>query len=222
MHLEEPDLRAIIATTRRQYDENALAYAAKTDDLAYFPGLQAELERFHAALPRGPVLDLGCGAGRDTWHLVSLGTEVVSGDLSVKLLKITGRGQQRNLVQLDLMDLPFRDGAFAGVWVSGGLLHLPSSSHPRAFREIHRVLAVGGVTSISLREGEFEGWRKGERMEEDRWFTLRHPDHVTAEMECAGFDSVTWTHCGRRNWFIVEAIRSGEPTPRDEAQAGSA
>lgn len=221
MRLDDPRLPTIIATTRRQYDDNAVQYASRTDKLEYFPGLKEELERFHAMLPSGPVLDLGCGAGRDSRHLISLGHEVVSGDLSLELLKITGHEQKTRLVQLDLLTLPFREGTFAGVWVSGGLLHTPGSAHPRAFSEIYRVLTAGGATAISLREGESEGWRRGERMDQDRWFTLRRPDHVVQEMTFAGFDSVVWTHCGRRNWFIIEAVKSGEPTRRDGPPAGS-
>ncbi|SEP76321.1 class I SAM-dependent methyltransferase [Lentzea albida] len=222
MHLNDPQLQTIIATTRRQYDENAVQYALKTDKLEFFPGLQEELDNFHRMLPPGPVLDLGCGAGRDTRHLTSLCRKVVSADLSLELLKITRGGTRTNVVQLNLLTLPFHDGAFAGVWVSGGLLHLPSAAHPHAFSEIYRVLNAGGATAISLREGETEGWHRGERMDQDRWFTLRRPDHVTRELVSAGFNAATWTYCGRRNWFIVEAVKNEVPTRPDEVLAGSA
>lgn len=222
MHLADPHLTAITAATRQVYDENAVQYASTTAKLEYFPGLEEELERFRAVLPSGRVLDLGCGAGRDTRHLISRGREVISGDLSIELLKIAGSEAGTRLVQLNLLALPFRDGTFAGVWASGSLLHIPSSAHPQAFSEIYRVLAFGGATAISLRDGELEGWRRGERMDRERWFTLRHPDQVAHEMASAGFTSVRWAYCGRRNWFIVEAVKTRTPTHRDEGPAGSA
>ncbi|MFI6100890.1 class I SAM-dependent DNA methyltransferase [Lentzea sp. NPDC051213] len=222
MHVDDPRLTAITAATRQAYDENAAQYARATDKLEYFPGIEEELERFRTMVPSGRVLDLGCGAGRDTRHLISGGRDVVSGDLSSELLKITGREAGTKLVQLDLLALPFRDGAFAGVWASGSLLHVPSTAHPQALNEIYRVLSDGGATAISLRDGEAEGWRLGERMNSKRWFTLRHPDQVAQEMESTGFTSVSWAYCGRRNWFIVEAIKTCGPTHRDEGPAGSA
>jgi SAM-dependent methyltransferase len=221
VHVEDPHLAAITAATRQVYDENAVEYASMTDRFDYFPGLEEELERFRAMLPSGPVLDLGCGAGRDTRHLVSRGHEVISGDLSIELLKITRNVSESKLVQLDLLSLPFRESALAGVWASGCLLHTPSWAHPRAFGEIFRVLTNGGTTAISLREGDAEGWHRGERMDRDRWFTLRRPDHVAQELASVGFASISWTYCGRRNWFIVEAIKTSAPTRRGAGPAGS-
>lgn len=222
MHLEDPCLAAITAATRRAYDENAAQYAGRTDEFESFPGLEDEVERFRAVLPEGRVLDLGCGAGRDTRHLISRGRDVISGDLSIELLRLTRRWPNTRLVQLDLMSLPFRDGSFAGVWACGSLLHTPSAAHPRAFSEIYRVLAGCGATAISLRDGEGEGWRRGVRMDDERWFTLRRPDHVVQELASTGFTSIRWTHCGRGDWFIVEAVKPWVPTRQDAARTESA
>lgn len=223
MHVEDPQLSLITAATRRAYDRDASAYADKTDRFSDFPGLKEELERFRGRAPEGPVLDLGCGAGRDTRHLISAGHDVISGDLSVELLKLLRAGPSSKPVQLDLLTLPFRDRVFAGVWASGSLLHIPGSAYPRAFEEIYRVLAEGGATAISLRDDDKEGWHRGERMDVDRWFTWRRPHHVVRELIATGFVSVEWAYCGRKDWYIVEAVKTWAPSHRDgERRAGSA
>lgn len=213
----------IVTMTRAVYNRYAGEYAATTGRLDQFPGLEGELDRFLNALPDGPVLDLGCGAGRDSEHLARHGAVVVAGDLSEQLLLMArSRCAPLGAVQLDLMSLPFRAGGFAGVWACGSVVHVPREHHLHAFREISRVLGPGGIASISLKEGDHEGWMSGERLPAPRWFSLRTPESVTAELRGSGFAAVRVVPSGRGSWFVVEAVRPADSTRPDRCPAGRA
>jgi len=209
VHLTDEELRALVASTRRTYEESAAIYIRTTDTLDKFPGLDRELDRFFAALPGGLVLDLGCGAGRDAEYLIEQGGDVVVSDVSPEMLRHTrGRCAVFGAVQCDLLALPLAGGVFDGVWACASVLHLPSTAHPDAFSEIHRVLAPGGVAAISLKAGTSEGWVRDDRMPSPRWFSLRRPEAVVEELVAAGFASARVLPSGRGTWFVVEAAKA--------------
>ena len=67
------------------YEDNAEQFAANTLDV----DMSAIYERFLSALPQpGPILDAGCGAGRDVAAFLQLGYEVSGFDASAKLVEI--------------------------------------------------------------------------------------------------------------------------------------
>ena len=45
-----------------------------------------EINQFHDLLPKGKILEVGCGGGRDAKELISLGYDYVGTDLSEGLL----------------------------------------------------------------------------------------------------------------------------------------
>lgn len=94
---------------------------------------------------RGRCLDLG--AGRLAWKTL-LGRHVES-YLSGDVAQGQGQGQDRLDVVLDATEgLPFRSGAFDTVFCCSVLEH---ATEPwKAFPEIRRVLADGGVAIVSL------------------------------------------------------------------------
>ncbi|WP_051174301.1 class I SAM-dependent methyltransferase [Amycolatopsis orientalis] len=209
MHLNGENLRALVSKTRRTYDEHAAIYIRTTGTLDLFPGLDQELARFFEALPGGVVLDLGCGAGRDSEYLIGLGAAVLAGDVSEEMLRITrDRCGVFGSVQCDLLALPLAAGVFDGVWACASVLHLPRRAHPAAFSEIHRVLAPGGVAAISLKAGEGEGWVRDVRMPSARWFSLRRPESVLEELHAVGFGAAEVLPSGRGDWFVVEAVKT--------------
>ncbi|AUI59310.1 class I SAM-dependent methyltransferase [Amycolatopsis sp. BJA-103] len=209
MHLTDEELRALVSRTRRTYDESAASYIRTTGTLDKFPGLDRELDRFFEALPGNLVLDVGCGAGRDTAYLIERGAVVVASDVSGEMLRHTrGRCAVFGAVQCDLVALPLAAGVFDGVWACASVLHLPSVTHLATFAEIHRVLAPGGVAGISLKAGTGEGWVHDDRMSSPRWFSLRSPDAVVEELVAAGFGSVRVSPSGRGTWFVVEAVKA--------------
>ncbi|MFC4054671.1 class I SAM-dependent methyltransferase [Actinomadura syzygii] len=205
----------ITRETCGRYDANASSYGEASEDYDRFPGLRAEVVEFARLAPRPlPVLDLGCGGGRDARLLASLGRTVIAGDYAPAMLewardRSRGREEGRTLgfLRLNTLALPLRDASLAGVWASGSLLHIPSVGMERALAEIYRVLAPAGIAAISMRIGDGEGWKKGGSLDGRRWFTFVDPDAFTNRLEAAGFTGVRIRFAGRAGWFIAVGTR---------------
>lgn len=102
------------------------------------------------------VLEIGCGSGGASLVMCQHGARVVAGDLSplrarnaARLHRLTPLNDRFFVgVQLDAERLPFPDGFFDGI-VSNGVLHHTADT-AQAIREVHRVLAPGGVAAVML------------------------------------------------------------------------
>jgi len=138
------------------YDRVASDYALRNREM---PGdVVVSAEQFAVLVGAGPVLDLGCGHGRDLAWFEQRGVAVIGADLSAGML---GQAQGRvlsPLVQLDMRRPAFRSAAFRGVWSDAAILHLPKEELPRMLCEVSRVLRPGGVFFAAVQVGEGEGW----------------------------------------------------------------
>ncbi len=147
-----------IKTTTASYDRTAASFAAKNFGIS----LAEQREKFLSLLPKttGPLLDLGCGPGRDTISFERAGYAVVGADLSSGML---AEGQRRSpeshFVQADMRRLPFERAAFKGIWACASLLHLPKSMSSQALSEMNRVLAGRGALFLGVKRGLDESWR---------------------------------------------------------------
>jgi SAM-dependent methyltransferase len=122
------------------------------------------------AYPAGSrVLEVGCGVGAQTVHLVtgSPGARFVAMDISAESLAAARArvpaGTAVSWCRADLVDLPFADSSFDHVFLCFVLEHL---AHPgRALAGLRRVLRPGG--SVTVIEG-------------DHGSALFHPDSAAA------------------------------------------
>jgi SAM-dependent methyltransferase len=208
------DTVAAVAGTCSAYERNASVYAHATEGFEGYPGLRAALLRFADEVPAQlPVLDLGCGGGRDTRLLAGRGMRVVAGDISAAMVTHAKNHTEIRLhphigyLRLNMLDLPFGAARFGGVWACGSLLHLPSQDIPRALSHIWRTLVPGGVVALSMREGEREGWRVGGSLPGRRWFTFVDPPGFAAELARLGFRDIETQPVGRQGWFIAQGRR---------------
>ncbi len=110
----------------------------------------AALERLRP-LGEGPVLDLGCGAGRHLPFLARRGVRGAGLDLSAPLLREAARNgaaaAEYPLVRGDMRRLPLRDGSFAAVlslFTAFGYFGR-LAAHDAILQEIGRVLRPGGA-----------------------------------------------------------------------------
>jgi SAM-dependent methyltransferase len=203
-----PTADEVVALTRRWYDMATAAFVERTAGYERFPGLPTEILQFAESLAglTGPVLDLGCGAGRDTEFLLGQGREVVAGDISATMLRATadrfGRARPR-CVQFDLRRLPFADRSFVGAWVCASLVHIPAETLGDCLAELYRTLRPSAVVAISMKAGIGGGWRPADVGQGQRWFTFVRPRSFLALMAVQGFVGLSTTWSGRGSWFIA-------------------
>ncbi|MBT2409774.1 methyltransferase domain-containing protein [Streptomyces sp. ISL-12] len=183
--------------TRAFYDAIAEDYADRFRAAGAGTPLDRALMGAFAELvgPEGEVADLGCGPGRVTAHLASLGLRVFGLDLSAAMLEIARREHpDLRFEQGSMLALDLPDGALAGAvsWYSS--IHTPWERLPDLFAEVRRVLAPGGHLLLAFQVGD-------EPLLLDRPFghpvTLeferRRPEPVAELLERAGFTVLSRT-----------------------------
>ena len=179
-----------VSSTRRFYDAIAEDYAEMFAGERAEPRDGAVLAGFAELVGRGgQVADLGCGPGRTTAHLSSLGLDVFGLDLSESMLAIARRENPGlRFRQGSMLDLDIPDGTLAAAvsWYSS--IHTPVDRLPFLFAEFHRVLAPGGYLLLAFQAGD-------QPLTLDRPFghpvTLdferRRPEAMAELLEAAGF-----------------------------------
>jgi ubiquinone/menaquinone biosynthesis C-methylase UbiE len=165
-----------------------------TASFAHYPGLRAEVLGFFDAVAPGPVLDIGCGSGRDgVLGADDGGCWVVFADSALGMLRTALVRCQEAVVCCDVTRLPFGDAVFKGVIASGVLLHIPKRHCPWALAELRRVLRPEGRVSISMKAGAGEGWRRTADFPMARWFISTVSRSLPICVRRAAF---AWMTCG--------------------------
>lgn len=182
------------AATRTFYDTVAEDYAVEFRDvLARLPLDRALMAGFAELVGEGGrVADLGCGPGRVTAHLASLGLSVFGLDLSGSMLAVARRehpGLRFEQGSMQRLDLP--DGSLDGVVSYYSTIHTPEDELPALYAEFRRVLAPGGHLLLALQAGDeprrYES-AFGHRVALD--FRRMRPKRVAALLEAAGYTLV--------------------------------
>ena len=78
------------------------------------------IEKYSKLIPQnGPVLDVACGSGRHSLHLLGIGYDVVAVDIDIAKISEIQRDPKLSIVEADLEKdpWPFSKSAFSGVVV---------------------------------------------------------------------------------------------------------
>lgn len=170
--------------TARRWDESKQLFFWK-DKFDEFGGLM-----------RGKrVIDLGCGTGKDAHLFIDAGFDYVGIDLSEGMLEVAKeRNPKANFQLMDLYHLDFPSHSFDGFWADTSLLHVPKQDIAAVLKSIKKLLKVGGVGFISMKEWGDKGdvvdgiaHELRFNMEFDRYFALYTLDEFSQVLEKAGF-----------------------------------
>ncbi|MFE9629874.1 class I SAM-dependent methyltransferase [Streptomyces sp. NPDC006463] len=151
-----------LSSVQTSYDTVATDYArllgtelfGKPMDRAMLAAF-AEYVRGDRGGPGRAVADLGCGPGRVTAHLDSLGVRAFGVDLSPAMVAVARRtypGLRFEVGSMAALDVA--DGVLGGVLAWYSTVHTPPSRLPVLFAEFARVLAPGGYVLIGFKAGD--------------------------------------------------------------------
>ncbi|TKA08294.1 class I SAM-dependent DNA methyltransferase [Actinacidiphila oryziradicis] len=203
---------AYLHATRAAYDTVAADYAELLlTELAAKPLDRAMLAAFAELVQPaglGPVADLGCGPGRVTAHLHSLGLTAFGIDLSPEMVAVARRTypdlrfDHGSMTALDL-----KDGSLGGIVAWYSIIHTPPEHLPVIFAEFDRVLAPGGHLLLAFQVGDEPRHLEHAYGHAISLVAYRlSPDHVAEQLSQAG---------------LVEAARLvREPTEREKPSQG--
>ena len=147
--------------TLQYYNEHAADFAADTQ--------QSDMsERYVSFLSRvkvgGHILDLGCGAGRDSAQFLKRGYQVTAVDGSEELCRIAENFIGQKVYHMYFQDITWQK-QFDGVWACSSLLHCTIEELPDILQKVSDSLKENGILYLSFKYGDFSGMRNG------RYFT---------------------------------------------------
>src|SRR5579863_3629165 len=109
----------------------------------------------YQANPSLPILDIGCGPGRDSLIFAEMGFEVIGADLSEAMLEQARAyshdqpaSEHITFRRMDMRSLALPDASCAALWASASFLHIPKRENLEVLREFHRVLAPDGPVTV--------------------------------------------------------------------------
>ncbi len=170
-----------------------------------------------------PIVDIGCGPGRDTLLLAQMGFTIVGTDLSEAMLDEARKrtheqpaAERITFRRMDMRQLEFTDASCAGLWVSASFLHIPKRENLAVLQEFVRVLPSGGPITLLVKEqdaGDVERYEVQQKTGTTRFFARHNGAELWALLEQAGFQvwEITAAHDSRftdeARWLGALAIK---------------
>lgn len=186
--------------TRASYDTIAEPYTQNVRGLmersAYDRAVLALFAELVGAAGGGAVLDVGCGPGRVSAHLASLGLDVSGVDLSPGMVGVARREHpQLRFDVASMTELDLAPASLAGLLAWYSLIHVPDEAVPGVLARFAAGLRPGGVLLLASQAGDEVVHRTRSRLgpEVDLRFHVRRPDAVREFVEAAGFTHLATT-----------------------------
>jgi SAM-dependent methyltransferase len=188
------------------YDTHAEAYRDGT--VALPAEVSDAVTAFAVAVgPGGRVLEIGSGGGRDAAALEVAGLDVRRTDISpgfVELMRASGQPADQLDPLVDDLDDPQRPGTpYDGVWANACLLHVDRADLPAVLARLAAATRPGGAFTLTLKEGDGEGWSTHGHVAAPRRFVYWREDDLRAVLEGAGWQV--------QDLARARSARTGEP-----------
>lgn len=172
-----------------------------------------ELDEFRGYLNENDnVLDAGCGYGRDSNQLTQRGLNVTGLDIVRELVELAKKDYPHiNFIQGDMLDLPFSNQTFDGIWSYASLLHFDTIFKTKtALHEFNRVLKTEGILLVKVKAQTSErkfNVTSDSLTPQDRFFQYYTKDELTDLLTIAGFKIITIDQFGDQE-KLPESVES--------------
>jgi len=149
------------ADTITYYNNQSKQYTQDTQSLDFSEFQNAFLAYLQ---PGALIVDLGCGAGRDSKAFMERGFRVIAVDGSKELATVAAEyiGQE---VLCETFQQYMPATMVDGIWACASLLHLPEDEIKEVIAKLTEKLNPDGVFYMSFKNGDFSGFRN------ERYFT---------------------------------------------------
>ena len=148
--LTDDELKTIDA-----YNSNTDVWAQAHDDANFWKN---EMSMFKKLLPKGTILEIGVGSGRDAGFFIADKNYTYTGsDVTENLLShAKARHPHATFTTATIYDASSL-GQFDGVWCAAVLLHIPRARLHEALSSLYHALNNQGICFISTKLGLGEG-----------------------------------------------------------------
>jgi len=143
-------------------------------------------EEVQAAIPAGAtILELGCGEGNDSYFFAAQGHKIMATDFSdivIEQNKTRWQDDRLTFAEQDISQpLEYADESFDVVYARLSLHYFKAEATQQIFREIARVLKVGGLLCFMCKSTEDGIYGKGTEIENDMYELDGHVRHFFSE-----------------------------------------
>jgi len=170
------------------YDQNTIAWAGSRNTKVVWGN---EKKKFYKYLPKGKIIEVGSGGGRDAKELIAHGYDYTGTDVSKELLEEAKKNNpEATFLLQSVYELDFPDETFDGFWASAVLLHIPKDRIDEALSSIYRILKPGAIGFISLKKGEGERFVEGDHVgiQYKRFFSFFELDEFSKMLKRNSFE----------------------------------
>lgn len=196
--------------TKRTYNLIAVEYAKRDKMVEAIEEefeIKDDLEKFIKLLPKKSwVLDIGCGAGRDSRFFGRHGFKVVGIDFSRTMIIQAKKISRREIYKsIDFEKVQFKNESFCGVWANASLHHMPRKRLLSVLRKIYNWLQGGGFFFIKVRRGDKEGLQEQQKFNRTikRFFAFYQSKDLKVALKSCGFRMISSRVDNRRGWVSV-------------------
>lgn len=184
---------ADVTETRAAYDQVAADYAAILDDHLAGQAIERAVLNLFAETVSGPVADVGCGPGRVTAYLDSVGVKAFGLDLSPGMIEVARKrypGLEFSVASMTA--LPLDDGALGGLMAWYSIIHTPPERQPEIFAEFARVVEPGGMLLVAFQAADDAHLRLEHAYGHDVEYDVYRlsATRVVRELTAAGFEEL--------------------------------